>query len=317
MKYHERNKATYKAHVWLSLIAIAGMSFTGCSQKAQVTKNASEQTTFATPGEAGEALQAASRAHDESALGEILGEGSAAILNSGDPAEDKASIEAFTKKYDRMNRWVSLTDGSEILYVGADNYPFPIPLAKNALGKWYFDTAAGEDEILARRIGRNELLAIDATAAIAKAQGRYIKTSPNGHAAGLYAERIVSTPGTKDGLYWDASKGKALSPLERQSGIAASESSGVPKVFDGYTFRIITSQGTSVKGGNKIHVTGGPVTKDFAVIASPAKYADSGIMTFILSSDGVVYQKDLGQKTAEAAASIKEYDPADGWTPAE
>ena len=174
MKYPQRN-ALYKAHVWLSVIAIAGMSFAGCSRKAQVTSNVREQTAFATPAEAGEALQTASRAHDESALSKILGEGSAAILSSGDPAEDKASIDAFTKKYDRMNRWVTLTDGSEILYVGADNYPFPIPLAKNASGRWYFDTAAGEDELLARRIGRNELLAIDAANAIAKAQDLYSK----------------------------------------------------------------------------------------------------------------------------------------------
>jgi hypothetical protein len=295
---------------------IAVMSFNGCSRKAQVTSNVGEQTAFATPAEAGEALQIASRAHDESALSKILGEGSAAILSSGDPAEDKASIDAFTKKYDRMNRWVALTDGSEILYVGVDNYPFPIPLAKNASGRWYFDTAAGEDELLARRIGRNELLAIDATAAIAKAQEACFKSSRKRHVAGMYAQRIVSTPGTKDGLYWDASNGEAPSPLEKLSGFAASASSTNPQVFHGYTFRILTSQGSAAKGNNN-YVPDGRITEDFAVIASPAQYADSGIMTFILNRDGVVYQKDLGQKTAEVAASIKEYNPADGWTPAE
>lgn len=314
MKYPKRNKATYKVNIWLSLIVIAGMSFTGCSRKAQVTSNTGEQTTFATPAEAGEALQTASRAHNDGALSKILGEGSAAILSSGDPAEDQASIDAFTKKYDRMNRWVTLTDGSEILYVGVDNYPFPIPLAKNASARWYFDTAAGEDELLARRIGRNELLAIDATAAIAKAQE--LKSSQNHYATGLYAQRIVSTPGTKDGLYWDASKGEAPSPLTKLSGFAPNASSANPQVFHGYTFRMLTGQGTTAKG-NKNDVTDGRINKDFAIIASPAKYADSGIMTFILNRDGVVYQKDLGQKTAEVAASIKEYNPADGWTPAE
>jgi hypothetical protein len=316
VKYPRKNKALYNAHIWLSLIVIAGMSFAGCSRKAQVTSNVGEQTAFGTPAEAGEALQTASRAHDESGLSKILGEGSAAILSSGDSAEDKASIDAFTKKYDRMNRWVTLTDGSEILYVGADNYPFPIPLAKNASGRWYFATAAGEDELLARRIGRNELLAIDATEAIAKAQELYSKSSHKRHVTGLYAQRIVSTPGTKDGLYWDASKGEAPSPLERLSGFAANASASSPLVFHGYTFRMVTSRGTAAKG-NKNSVTDGRITEDFAVIASPAQYADSGIMTFILNGDGVVYQKDLGQKTAEVAASIKEYNLADGWTTAE
>jgi hypothetical protein len=316
MKNRQRNKTTYKPQIWLSLIIIAGMSFTGCSRNVQANSNNSEQTTFGTPAEAGEALQSASRDHDDGALGNILGEGSAAILSSGDPAEDKVSIDAFTRKYDRMNRWVTLTDGSEILYVGVDNYPFPIPLAKNASGKWYFDTAAGEDELLARRIGRNELLAIDAAAAIAKAQELYVKSSHSGHAAGRYAQQIVSTPGTKDGLYWDASKGEAPSPLERLSGFAANAGSTQPHVFHGYTFRMFTSQRTAPKG-NKNHVTDGRISGDFAVIASPAKYADSGIMTFILNRDGVVYQKDLGQETTEVAASIKEYNPAGGWTPAE
>jgi hypothetical protein len=215
-----------------------------------------------------------------------------------------------------MNRWVALTDGSEILYVGVDNYPFPIPLTKNASGKWYFDTAAGEDELLARRIGRNELLAIDATAAIAKAQELYFRSSDNGYSARRYAQQIVGTPGTKDGLYWDASKGEAQIPLEKQSGFAANASSTQPQVFHGYTFRIITSPETDTKT-SKNDVNDRRTNKDFVVIASPAKYADSGIMTFILNRDGVVYQKDLGQKTAEVAASIKEYNPADGWTPAE
>jgi hypothetical protein len=314
MNNHQRNKTTYKAQIWLSLIIIVGMSFTGCSRNVQA--NSSEQTTFGTPAEAGEALQAASRAHDDGALSKILGEGSAAILSSGDPAEDKASIDAFTKKYDRMNRWVALTDGSEILYVGVDNYPFPIPLTKNASGKWYFDTAAGEDELLARRIGRNELLAIDATVTIAKAQELYFRSSDNGYAAGRYAQQIVGTPGTKDGLYWDASKGEARIPLEKQSGFAANASSTQPQVFHGYTFRLFTSQRTAARG-TKNHVSDGRISEDFAIIASPAKYADSGIMTFILNRDGVVYQKDLGQETAEVAASIKEYNPADGWTHAE
>jgi hypothetical protein len=314
MSYYKKNKMTYPAHIALALALVGSILSTGCSQNAPAAENVSAQTTFATPAEAGEALQTASRAHDESSLGKVLGEGSAAILSSGDPAEDKAAIDAFTKKYDRMNRWVTLTDGSEILYVGADNYPFPIPLAKDSSDKWYFDTAAGEDEILARRIGRNELLAIGASRAMAKAQEVYFKTSSEGHPGRQYAQRIVSSTGAKDGLYWNSAKGDALSPLSRLSGFPENVTAGEPQIFDGYSFRILTAQGSAAKGGSRSYVADGRMTGGFAVMASPAKYADSGIMTFILNRDGVVYQKDLGKKTAEVAASIKEYNPTDGWT---
>jgi hypothetical protein len=317
MSYYKTNKTTYPALIGLALALIGSIFSTGCSQKASAAGNIGDATTFTTPAKAGEALQTASRAHDEGSLGKILGEGSAAILSSGDPAEDKAAIDAFTKKYDRMNRWVTLTDGSEILYVGADNYPFPIPLAKNSLGKWYFDTAAGEDEILARRIGRNELLAIDASRAIAKAQEVYFESSSDGHTGRQYAQRIVSSTGAKDGLYWDSPKGDASSPLGRLSGFPENVTAGDLQIFDGYSFRILTAQGSAAKGGSRDYVADGRLTGGFAVIASPAKYADSGIMTFILNRDGVVYQKDLGKETTDIAASIKEYNPTDGWRPAE
>ena len=317
MSYYEKSKTAYPAHIGLVLALVGCIFSTGCSRMATAAGNVSDQTTFATPAEAGEALQTASRAHDEKSLGSILGEGSAPILSSGDPAEDKAAIDAFTKKYDRMNRWVTLTDGSEILYVGADNYPFPIPLAKDSSGKWYFDTAVGEDEILARRIGRNELQAIDASGAIAKAQEVYFKASAERPTVRQYAQRIVSSTGAKDGLYWYSPKGDAPSPLGRLSGFPENVTAGEPQIFDGYSFRILMAQGSATKSGSRSYVADGRMTGGFAVIASPAKYADSGIMTFILNRDGVVYQKDLGEKTADIAASIKEYNPTDGWTPAE
>jgi len=317
MNYNMKSNATPSAYMGLALLLTSSIFSTGCSLKAPAMTNSSEQSTFTSPVEAGQALQAASRAHDQSSLSQILGKGSAEILNSGDPAEDKAAIDSFTAKYDRMNRWVTLTDGSEILYVGADNYPFPIPLAKNTSGKWYFDTAAGEDELFARRIGRNELLAIDAMAAIAKAQEVYFKAHPDANAGRQYAQRIVSSPGAKDGLYWEEPKGESSSPLGRLRGFPESVTASGQQVFDGYSFRILTAQGTDARGGSRNYVTNGRMTGGFAVIASPAKYADSGIMTFILNRDGVVYQKDLGEKTADVVASIKEYNPTDGWTPAE
>ena len=299
MNFYMKRNATSSSYLGLAFVLIASICSTGCSRKAAVAAGSSEQAVFTTPAEAGQALQAASRSHDESSLEGILGKGSAVILKSGDPVEDKAAIDTFTAKYDRMNRWVTLTDGSQILYVGADNYPFPIPLTKDSSGKWYFDTKASEDEILARRIGRNELLAIDA---IAEAQ----RTPPGKHATRQYAQRIVSSPGTE-----------ASSPLGRLPDFPKNVTAGDPQVFDGYSFRILTAQGNAAKGGRHNYVADGSRTGGFAVIASPTKYADSGIMTFILNQDGVVYQKDLGGKTADIAASIKEYNPTDGWTPAE
>jgi hypothetical protein len=314
MNFYTKRKAASGSYLGLAFVLMASICSTGCSRKAAAAADSSEQAVFTTPAEAGRALQAASRSHDEGSLEGILGKGSAAILKSGDPAEDKAAIDAFTAKYDRMNRWVTLTDGSQILYVGADNYPFPIPLTKDSSGKWYFDTEASEDEILARRIGRNELLAIDATAAIAEAQEVYYRTAPGER---QYARRIVSHPGTKDGLYWEEFKGEASSPLGRLPGFPKNLTAADPQIFDGYSFRILTAQGNAAKGGRRDYVADGSITGGFAVIASPTKYADSGIMTFILNRDGVVYQKDLGEKTAGIAASIKEYNPTDGWTPAE
>lgn len=317
MKLLNKDNANSSFKMGFTTLLLAGFCSAGCSHQAAAQTDISVQTTFDTPAEAGQALQTASLAYDENSLGKILGVGSNDILSSGDPVEDKAAIDSFAAKYNRMNRWVTLTDGSSILYIGADNYPFPIPLTEDSSGRWYFDTQAGEDEMLARRIGRNELLAIDAVSAIANAQETYFKTSPTPHAAHQYAQRIISTPGKKDGLYWNAIAGQSSSPLGSLPDFVESIAAGDPQVIDGYHFRILTAQGDAAKGGSKNYLSDGRMTGGFAIIASPAKYADSGIMTFILNRDGVVYQKDLGENAAAIAASIKAFNPADGWTPAE
>jgi Protein of unknown function (DUF2950) len=257
----------------------------GCTKQTPVIPPS--QTTFTTPEEAGQALQNASRAEDDGSLVRILGAKSQAILYSGNPAEDKAALQSFAKKYDRMNRWVTMTDGSLVLYIGADNYPFPIPLVKDSSSKWYFNTVAGEDEVLARRIGRNELMAIDVSKSIVNAEELYRKNRTNTHT------------------------------ISSNSKLAVFGSSGEGPVFDGYVFRILAAQGDEAKGGSRSYIADGRMTGGIAVIATPVKYQDSGIMTFIVSRDGVVYQKDLGTQTARVAASIAEYNPSDGWTPAE
>jgi Protein of unknown function (DUF2950) len=317
------NISTNRSPRLLAVTILISLGFTlvscGSLQKTVAAKNNFEQTTFATPEEAGRSLQAASKAKDESALAKILGSGSQAILTSGDPTEDAAVLDSFVARYDRMNRWVKMTDGRRFLYIGADNYAFPIPLARNESSQWYFDTKAGADEILVRRIGRNELLAIDACKAIANAEELFFKQAYDG--APQYTPMIVSSPGKRDGLYWGVPEGQNPSPLGRLNDFAteavSSASGGGRTVFDGYDFRILTEQGEGATGGAKRYVVNGKLIGGFAVIATPVKYRDSGIMTFILSKEGIVYQKDLGEKTPVIAASIKRYDRDSGWSPTE
>jgi Protein of unknown function (DUF2950) len=218
-----------------------------------------------------------------------------------------------------MKRWVTMTDGSRILYIGADNYPYPIPLLQNASSRWYFDTAAGKDEILARRIGKNELLAIDAVYATGNAEELYFKHG--GENIHRYTQKILSSPGKQDGLSWEITTDEPSNPLGRSNEFAkdvvASTPSGIPAVFDGYSFRILTAQGDNASEGARSYIEDGEMTGGFAVLATPVTYGDSGVMTFMMSREGVLYQKDLGPKTAEIANFIYSYDPDNSWTSAE
>jgi hypothetical protein len=171
--------------------------------------------TFANPEQAAKALYTAALAQDDGALERILGPHSAALLSSGDSQEDKAALASFVTKYNRMNRWATLTDGRRILYIGADNYPYPIPLVQGASSRWYFDTVAGKDEILARRIGKNEILALDAVYAMGNAEELYLSNKQDGESAHKYTQKILSSPGKRDGLYWQVAKDQAASPLGR------------------------------------------------------------------------------------------------------
>jgi hypothetical protein len=213
-----------------------------------------------------------------------------------------------------MHRWREIKVGGEILYVGADNYSFPIPLGKNPAGQWYFDTAAGKDEILARRIGKDELTAITACGAIASAEQQYFSKARE------YAQKFISEEGKQNGLYWPAPEGKEASPLEDVRDFAKAagytNAGDKPQPFDGYYFRILTKQGDKATGGVKDYMVNGKMTGGFAILAYPAAYRDSGIMTFIVGKDGIVYHKDLGEKTDEIARAISDYNPGDGWSSA-
>jgi len=297
-------------HAALLLLVAGAVSSCGNAPQKTTTEGTA-QRVFATPGEAGTAFLEAAKSGDQAALLAIFGPDGKTALFSGDAVKDKDNLQDFVAAYNQMHRWREVKVGGEVLYVGADNYPFPIPLGKNAAGQWVFDTAAGKDEILARRIGRDELTAIAACSAVADAQATYFRMQKQ------YAQKFISDEGKKDGLYWPVAAGQTASPLEdvRDFAKAAGYTNAdtKPQPFDGYYFRLLTRQGDKAKGGAKDYIVNGKMTGGFALLAYPAEYRNSGIMTFVVDKDGVVYQKDLGEKTVELAQAMAEYDPGDGW----
>ena len=300
----------------IALLALV-ILFVSCKNSTD-TKPA--QRTFANPAEAGAAFLDAAKSGDQQALLAIFGPDGNDVLFSGDPVKDKNGLQDFVAAYGQMNRWREIKAGGEILYVGADNYPFPVPLARNSLGQWAFDTAAGKDEILARRIGKGELTAIAACLATANAQQQYFSQTHDGDNVKQYAQKIASDPGKQNGLYWDAGQGQNPSPLgelgDFAKAIGYTSAGEKPQPFNGYYFRILTKQGEKAPGGTKDYIANGKMTGGFAVLAYPVEYRNSGIMTFVVSKEGVVYQKDLGEKTADVASAMAEYNPGDGWSPA-
>src|ERR1700678_886604 len=269
----------------------------GCSKKQENRAAEAPQKTFATPAEASQALHAAVQAKDDNALTQVLGPKAQKLVSSGDPVEDKSATDSFVKKYDQMNRLVAMTDGSQMLYVGADNYPFPVPLARDGSSRWYVDAVAAEEELLARQIGVNELAAREACPLIANAEELYHQGTHQ------YTDTIVSTPGKQDGLYWEISENQTPSPMGTLNQFAKSifNASAPSKevVSHGYSFRIMTT-----KGG-------------YTIFASPVTYQHSGIMTFSLGRDGVIYQQDLGPKAPDTLTAMEQHNPTDGWTQAE
>jgi len=218
-------------------------------------------------------------------------------------------MRAFAEAYTKMNRWGKIKAGGQILYIGSDNYAFPIPLDRKSSGRWYFDTASGKDEVLARRIGRHELTAMAACEAVAKAEKQYFSQSHDGKVK-QYAQKFASDPDKQNGLYWAVTEGQPLSPLGQLGEfgkVVAANTGDHPPLFNGYYYRILARPGDLVDG----KMTGG-----FEILAYPADYRNSGIMTFVVGKDGVVHQKDLGEMTGDVALAMTEFDPADGWTPA-
>jgi hypothetical protein len=274
-------------------------------------------SAFVSPDDAGNALLAAAKSGDKDTLMTIFGPDSKELIFSGDPVQDKNTANLFAAGYGVMHRWRNMPDGSQILLVGADNFPFPIPLKKNGEGKWFFDTAAGKEEVLNRRIGRNELAIIEVCGAVADAEAEYFAKPHDGEKAKQFAAKFLSDPGKENGLYWKSPDGQPASRLGPLAASAASEGYSVKTeghtAFHGYYFRLLKGQTDKAPGGAKDYVVNGKMTGGFALVAYPAEYGNSGVMTFTINQDGVLLQKDLGRTTTETATAMSEFDPDPGW----
>ena len=277
--------------------------------------------TFATPEAAVAALAAAVNAQDSNALREIFGPAVADIRNP-DRVQAANDLRTFAAALNATNQLVRESDTRRVLDVGTNDWPFPIPLVKEQDGQWFFDTKAGEEEILNRRIGRNELDTLQTVRAYVEAQREYASRDRDGSGVLKYAQRLISSPGTEDGLFWPSDLTGEINPLgplvanARGEGYGrkSEDSNAGPQPFHGYLFKILTRQGKYAPGGKYDYVINGNMIGGFALVAWPAEYGESGIMTFIVNQQGSVYQKDLGPKTAAIVSSLKEYNPDPMWT---
>ncbi|MFZ0083975.1 MAG: DUF2950 domain-containing protein, partial [Candidatus Acidiferrales bacterium] len=281
----------------------------------------SGQKTFASPTEAVEALVDAAKSGDPAQLVPLLGSQAADIVSSGDLGVAKKVLGDFVKAYTAKHSLSVEAQGFEFLQVGQGNWPFPFPVVRD--GKdWYFDVDRGNQEILDRRIGHNELGAIAVCEGYVQGQVEYASKGRDGNPSGIYAQRFHSSPGKQDGLYWPVSKGEPESPMGPFVAKAAREQlskqpEGTPSPYYGYVYRILTEQGPDAPGGAKSYIVDGKLTGGFALIAYPAEYRSSGVMTFIVNQDGFVYQQDLGDQTSDLASKITAYNPDSSWEPAQ
>jgi hypothetical protein len=275
------------------------------------------QLTFASPEAAVRAMVEALSSNDLKALEAIFGPGSLDLITSGDPAADQSDREQFLKLFGEKNRLEQTAD-KVVLSVGNEDWPFPIPMVKKD-AFWRFDTEEGSEEILARRIGRNELSAIQVCLAYVDAQREYALKVRNASGLFQYAQKFRSDKGMKNGLYWDVKDGEEQSPLgplvaaAQEQGYTGKKSGGRPIPYHGYYYRILKGQGKNAPGGAYDYMVKGKMIGGFALVAYPAKYASSGVMTFIVSHDGVVYQRDFGRNTEKAAQAIKLFNPDSVW----
>jgi hypothetical protein len=298
---------------WTNLLRMVAVAIllAGCLSVRSAAQE-SGQKTFSSAEDASNALFMAIQSNDEKAMLEILGPDGKQIVSSGDEVEDTESRAKFAQKYQELHRLVKEPDGTTTLYIGAENWPTPIPLV-NKGSAWYFDTDAGKKEILYRRIGRNEMSTIRVCQELVAAEKEYYASQHN-----EYAQKIMSDEGQHDGLYWKAADGEPKSPIGPLVASAVADSdaktqNGSPTPFRGYYYHIVTRQKKNGPIGAKSYIVNGKMTEGFAFVAYPAEYRSSGVMTFVVNQDGAVYEKDLGKKTEARAKSMKEYNPDSSW----
>jgi hypothetical protein len=299
----------------VTIIAMIIMAFVGS------TSAASEQKAFATSEDAVNAFIKAVKEDNNKELLAIFGADANELIYSGDEVADRQRREAFIKAYDEQHK-IEPEGDKLVLVVGKNDWPFPIPLVKHA-EQWVFDTAAGKEEILDRRIGENELYTIQVMLAIVDAQREYAMKDRDGDGLLEYAQKFMSDPGKKNGLYWETKEGEEPSPLgdliakAKREGYSKANSPEEPQPYHGYFYRILTAQGPNASGGVLDYIVNGKMIGGFAVIAYPADYGNSGVMTFIVNYDDVVYQKDLGEDTEKEAQAMKLFDPDKTWAKAQ
>jgi len=293
----------------LSASLIAAMLTLGMASTANAQK------AFKTAEAAADALVAVARSGDKKAIMELLGRGASDIVSSGDAVADSEAFQRFVAAYDAKHELTKEGDSKAIMILGQEKYPFPIPIAHEK-GSWRFDTDAGRQEIIYRRIGRNELATIQTCLAYVDAQNEYADEDRTGAGKGIYAQRVVSSPGKKDGLYWSDNQGKDVSPLGQFMAEAAARGYRVGAgrtPYNGYYYKILTKQGPAASGGELDYVVRGKMIGGFALVAYPAQYRNSGVMTFIVSHHGKVYQKDLGPNTTSIAENMSSFNPDKTW----
>ena len=273
------------------------------------------QKRFQTADEAAEALVSAARTDDLNSMSAILGPGSKELISSGDDVADNAGRDKFVASYEQKHSLEARTPRIRILHIGSDDWSLPIPIVEKG-SSWGFDIGKGKKEILNRRIGRNELQVIDVIDSYVDAQHEYASKDCRGEGKVEFAQRLISTPGTRDGLYWEAKEGEQQSPLGPLIARSAQEgysTNGNLSPFHGYYFKIIKGQGKHAKGGAYNYVVKDKMILGFALLAYPAEYGNSGVMTFVVNQEGIIFEKNLGKNTHRLAEAITVYDPDKSW----
>jgi Protein of unknown function (DUF2950) len=301
---------------WRSPLAALALLFALSTASAQKGTTGQTQKRFATAEEAVQTVIKAAKANNRTELLAILGADADDLLSSGDKTADKRARQLILVALKEKWKLASQGTNKKTLVIGNEEWPYPIPLVKDKTG-WRFDTAAGREEILYRRIGRNELSTIKACRVYLKAQREYAAQSHDGKPVGLFAQKLASEPGKQDGLYWKVNPGEGFSPLGEFAAQASAEgytrSDTGPTPFHGYLFRLLTAQGPAAPGGAKSYISNGEMKDGFALIAYPAEYRKGGVMAFIVNHDGIVYERDLGEQTVQVASQTTEYNPDKSW----